>query len=313
MLVLFFKFLILCLGSLPIRIRAILGRALGIFVALFLMRERKVATLQLKYLLGSPDPSWTAFRVFGSIGESLFESLNLKPYLNRKGSALTIIGKEWVAEATAQRRPLVALTGHTGNWDLMAAHMVSLGVPLATAARPSRYALVQSLLSWFRERYGVKVLWRTKGGGAKAIVSQFVEKNTVAALIDQDTRVSSIFVPFFGVPARTPSGLITLARKHNAILVSALNYRTAVGRYVIEIEPFAPDLTLEEIAILFNQRLEVLIRKYPEQWVWFHKRWRSSPIEGALTSAQYLERLSSGKMAPSQHEPSAVSENSRVG
>jgi KDO2-lipid IV(A) lauroyltransferase len=188
-------------------------------------------------------------------------------------------------------RPIVCLTGHTGNWDLLAAYVISRGIPLTTIGREARSPTAQKVLETVREGYGIETIWRSDRTGLKRLLQCLKERRVVAALIDQDTRVDSIMVPFFGTPAKTPVSLISLGRKMNARFVTAFLFRTGWFRYSVWVEEI-PDLNSEyDILCEYHQRLETLIRRFPSQWVWFHKRWRSLPDGTALSSREYQALL----------------------
>ncbi len=198
--------------------------------------------------------------------------------------------RELVQEIVSSGEPCVALTAHTGNWELMAAYMVSLGVPLRTVARPARGAFSHALLRVLREKWGVKSLWRA-GGISLGIPRSLRDGETLAALIDQDTRVKGEFSSFFGTPAKTPSTLIRLGKKKGARFVTAFNVRREDGTFLIRIEEIPAKLSTEAMLDLYHERLETLLREHPSQWVWFHKRWRSLESGERLSGKEYKEKL----------------------
>jgi KDO2-lipid IV(A) lauroyltransferase len=142
-----------------------------------------------------------------------------------------------------------------------------------------------------REQYGVETIWRSDRAGLKRLLSCFRERRVIAALIDQDTKVESVFVPFFGRPTRTPSSLIELGKKFNARFVYAFIVRTSTGRFDLRVGEIANALETESILSEYSAQLQAIIESHPEQWVWFHKRWRSDPSGTTLGSRQYLAWL----------------------
>ncbi len=113
----------------------------------------------------------------------------------------------------------------------------------------------------------------------------------MAALIDQDTRVDSVFVPFLGTPAKTPSALVDLGKRYNARFVSAFIIRTKGTHFEIHTEELDSSKSTEEILAEYHRNLERLIRERPDQWVWIHKRWRSDPSGTTLGTRDYLKKL----------------------
>ncbi|MCB0320802.1 MAG: lysophospholipid acyltransferase family protein, partial [Bdellovibrionales bacterium] len=186
--------------------------------------------------------------------------------------------------------PCIALTAHTGNWELMAAYFASLGIRVVTIGRVTRNRFAHRLVSTLREHYGVHTVWRSGLQGHREIVKILKSGGTIAALIDQDTHVSSVNSTFFGNFARTPSSLIELGLRHNASFVTAFNFRQPNNTFLVRVEELH-ERTVEGLVNSYNSRLEEYIRQFPGQWVWFHKRWRSLPSGERLSSSAYEEWL----------------------
>jgi len=279
------------LSCLPYSIRSALGLALGYLAGLLPIRERRFASLQLRAFL--PEAPWRTItpRVFSNVGQTLLESLNVKPILKRASKHITCENWDEVKGWVSDSRPLITLTGHTGNWDLLAAWVISRGIPLTTIGREARSPSAQALLKKIREDYGIETIWRSDRAGLKRLISCLNERRVLAALIDQDTRVDSIAVPFFGSPAKTPVSLITLGQKMNARFVTAFIFRTGWLRYSVFASEIPDQENEEKVLEIYNQQLESLIRKYPSQWVWFHKRWRSPDGKNTLSSKEYERSL----------------------
>ena len=108
-------------------------------------------------------------------------------------------------------------------------------------------------------------------------------------LIDQDIDVDGVFVPFFGVPAYTPRGAAVFALRSNAAVVPMADHMQPGGKHRITVLPeleFPSDgLTeqerIDELTARCSEAVEKLIRIYPQQWVWFHDRWKKRPEGGS--------------------------------
>lgn len=275
----------------PFPVRSALGWLLGYSAGLLPLRERTLTELQLKAFLPDAFSRSHVSRVFANAGQTLLESLSLQPIIRARPEVIECDTWEQVQSWLSDSRPLIALTGHTGNWDLLAAFVISRGVPLTTIGREARSPAAQAVLRWIREGYGIETIWRSDRSGLKRLVQCLRERRVVAALIDQDTRVESISIPFFGSPAKTPVSLITLGKKMNARFVSAFLFRTGCGRYKTYIQEI-PDLPTEyDILSRYHQHLESLVRQFPDQWVWFHKRWRTGSDGVTLSSKEYITWL----------------------
>lgn len=247
--------------------------------------------LQLEKFLQVDDPGPLSRRVFAHAGRYTLQMLNLKPMTQAPLSNITCGNWEEIQGWLTEERPIVALTGHTGNWDLLAAYVIARGVKVTTIGREARNPLAQELLEKIRDSYGVETIWRSDRSGLKRVVSCLREKRVLAALIDQDTRVESDYVPFFGTHAKTPSSLVALGKKFNARFVTAFIFQTSARNFELYVDEIKNDSDSQSILTEYSSRLEALIRRYPEQWVWFHKRWRSQPGQETMGTRDYLEWL----------------------
>jgi KDO2-lipid IV(A) lauroyltransferase len=292
-------FALRAIGRIPFPIRSAIGAAHGYLIGLLPLREAKIASLQLAAFLPELKSRSMTPRVFANLGRSLFESINLAPLTQAPFPLIACANwgevKAWVADS----RPIIALTGHIGNWDLLAAYVIAQGVPVATVGREARNPHMQLILRAMREAYGIETIWRSDKNGIKRIVQCLKERKVMAALIDQDTRVDSCFVPFFGTPAKTPSALIELGIRYNARFISAFMVRRDGGGFEALIREIDAPKERDAILCRFHAYLEETIRAHPTQWAWVHKRWRTSPTAETLSTKQYISALER-KISPSR-------------
>jgi KDO2-lipid IV(A) lauroyltransferase len=255
-----------------------------------------VAALQLRVTgaAGSRRVSTVVRGVFGNLGRNFLESLSIPPALAEDG-LFREADPGLITRLKESGRPIVCLTAHFGNWDILAALMVQRGFDLTVIGREARSPALQQVLAALRARYGVKTIWRSEGPKViRSILSALKSGGTVGALIDQDTRVAGTSVPFFGIPAHTPHSLLELAARTNAHLVGALlrRERTAQGwGGIVEVREFDAGKPAEEVLAEYHRFLEEQIRLAPEQWVWVHKRWRTRPDGYRESSREYAARL----------------------
>ena len=140
-------------------------------------------------------------------------------------------------------------------------------------------------LDKWRSQRGLKILWR-EGNSGKAILRVLRRNNLMAFLIDQDTKTAGDYVPFFGRPAFTPTTPAALALRTGAPIIFGWHHRRG-KRHRMTIERVCYDRTGDRqrdvlaVTALLTARLEQVIRRAPEQWVWMHRRWRTTPEEPA--------------------------------
>lgn len=287
------------LGMLPLSLRSALGATLGNLAGRLPLREAKIASLQLQAFFPEATPSELVPKIFENVGRSMLESLNLKPFLRAPYPHVSCPQWDTIEAWTKDERPIIALTAHVGNWDLLAAYTIARGIPLSTVGKEARNPALQVALRAMREAYGIDTIWRSDKSGVKRIVSCFKERRVMAALIDQDTRVDSVFVPFFGSPVKTPSALVDLGKRFNVRFVSAFMVRVKGTQFEVHTRELDSSRSTQEILEQYHAHLEEVIRAHPEQWVWFHKRWRSAPDGRTLGTKEYLSTLQT-KIPPSR-------------
>ncbi len=193
-------------------------------------------------------------------------------------------GLEAYERIRAAGRPVVILTGHIGNFDLMALAHSAYGHPLSFLARPMDSPLVYDLLNQMRRRFGNQVL--DKKGSGKDAFRVLRSGQVLGILGDQNaTREEGEFVEFFGRPACTHVSIAKLALKTKAAIVPAFIARNGDGSHTIHVGPVIEPLSTghpREDAIATTQEVaratEAVIRRFPEQWLWGHRRWKTRPV-----------------------------------
>ncbi len=196
---------------------------------------------------------------------------------------------EWPAEdrarmdaALARGKGVVFVTGHFGNWEVLARHVALEGYPAAVIGKETSDARTTALVERFRHQGKLRVIWRGAAGAAKDMLRTLRGNAILGLLIDQDTKVQSVWVPFFGRLAKTPRAAADLALRTGA--VPMLGFATRVGpcRYRISMHEVAlppgdGEADVLELTAALTRGIEAAIRAAPEQWVWMHRRWRSPP------------------------------------
>lgn len=282
--------LVFALGRLPLKLRRALAFILGSLAAAFPLRDRRIAELQLNTFLG-PGSAHLVRDVYRNFCLTLLESLNLEPILREKSALIQFDEWESFRAYSLSGRGTIYLTGHVGNWDLLAAYMRTYQMDFHALGREARGGIAQALLAALRKRYDIRTLWRQDTTGVKQIVRELKRGAGIAALIDQDTNVASEYAPYFSVPAKTPSALVALGKRLGCYICTVFMVREPDGRYRIFTTKLDETKSCSEILTQFNRTLEDLVRRYPTQWVWFHKRWRSRPDGRKYSSREYIECL----------------------
>ncbi len=194
-------------------------------------------------------------------------------------------GWEHVRTVLDAGRGAIVVTGHIGNWELLAAYFAGKGIPIAGIARRINDPRLNRLLVDFRARNGVRTILRESPSSGREILQVLRAHGVLALLIDQDTDAPSVSVPFFGRLARTPAAAAALAARRGIPIVPAFARRRPEGGHVFTVlPPIEPPRDCDRrTAILELTRqcsavLEAHVREHPAEWVWWHKRWRRRPV-----------------------------------
>lgn len=193
-------------------------------------------------------------------------------------------GMEHYEAARARGRGVLILTGHLGAWELSSFYHSLMGHPMGMVIRRLDNRLLDTWVNRIRCMHGNHVLH--KDDFARGLVTAMRQGGTVGILMDTNiTPPQGVFVRFFGVGACTASGLARVAlRTGAAVLPGFLLWEPGAGRYVlhfgprIEYEPCG-DREADVLALTqrCNDQLEAWIRRYPDQWLWIHRRWKTRP------------------------------------
>ena len=210
-------------------------------------------------------------------------------------------GKERVVAAHNQGNGVLLFTGHFGFWEINALVHALAMQPMAVLARPLDNPLLHDLLESVRRSTGNAVIYRR--GALRRVLRALSDNQAVAILIDQHIQTSdAVYVDFFDRPAATTSALAALALRTGAPVVPVFALPLPGGRFRMVYEhPVSPPRSQGPEAIHeFTQRctdvLEMYVRRYPELWLWMHRRWRdvegrSAKVGGMFPAARNEESL----------------------
>jgi KDO2-lipid IV(A) lauroyltransferase len=185
--------------------------------------------------------------------------------------------------ALALGKGLVFVSGHIGNWELLARRFSRAGYSCATIAKESNDPKLTGLIERVRARGKLRTIWRGAPGAAKDMLRQLKSGGVLGLLIDQDTQVQGVFVDFFGRKAFTPRAAADLALRSGAAPVVGFIHRKPEGGHRIEVkqierpEGLEGDAAVIELTQRYTAAIEDVIRRHPDEWVWMHRRWKTRP------------------------------------
>ncbi len=193
-------------------------------------------------------------------------------------------GLENYLQARERGKGVLVLTGHLGAWELSSFYHSLMGMPMGMVIRRLDNPLVDEFVNRIRCLQGNRVIH--KDDFARGLIASMRAGETVGILMDTNmTPPQGVFVPFFGVQACTASGMARIAAKTGAAVVPGfLLWEESERRYVLH---FGEELEVvhtgdaEQDALIntatFTAAIEGYVRRYPEQWLWVHRRWKTRP------------------------------------
>ena len=191
-------------------------------------------------------------------------------------------GEDLLRSLAASGRGAIVLTGHLGNWELGAAYVAAIGLPMAGVVKPPSNPWVADLVERSRRKMGIETIPMPE---ARAVVPTALTAGKLVGLVaDQGAMRSQTWVPFFGRPTQTAEGPGLFASRTGAPVVFAAVVAEADGRYrgfadlLLDSPPQEdPTELIARVATLFRQRLEAEVRLVPEQYLWTHRLWGREP------------------------------------
>jgi len=271
--------------GLPWPVAQAVGRGFGTLFFRLVRRYRRVALKNISLVYGSATSASErrrmAVAVFRHFGQVAFEFVKT-PQLSREqlDALVTIAGAENLDSALEGGKGVLLITGHFGNWEIMARWLTAHGYSLNVVARRANNPEAEKLLTETRQGSGATVFAR--GNSARSVLRALKQNEIVGLLPDQNA--ADVFVPFFGHPTGTVDGPAILHRKTGSPLLFSWCVRTSDNRFLLTFEPPVvvpptedPACDIAQIMALINARLEAQVRKYPTQWLWLHDRWKASP------------------------------------
>lgn len=221
------------------------------------------------------------FRMLGKNAGEILRASKITT-LEELEAILVTHGYENFESASRKGRGVIFLTCHLGAFDLQVTNMALRGLNPNIIGTPLKDERLNDLLWKYRNQHGAVAIER--GRETFRMIKVLKSGGSVALLIDQDTKVKSAFVDFFGKPAATPVGATILAIKTGAAIVPTYVFLAEDGLQHMYI---LPEVKLrltgnEDEDVVHNTQMLTLIiegwiRKHPDQWVWMHERWKTQP------------------------------------
>lgn len=286
------------LGVLPRPVARHLSAACARLLLLCMPKLRKTAEFNLRLAF----PEWTQAQrqavirqMARHLGWMAVEFARLPKYSVKNIQDVVMLdGHENFLEGKNRGKGVLYLTGHIGAWELSSYAHALYGFPLHYMARPLDNQPLDALVNRYRGLSGNKPIYKNEA--ARRMLRVLKEDGTVGVLADQNTMPGEgVFVDFFGVPACTTTGIARVALHTDAAVVPGYAFWDEdIGKYRLRFEPPVElvrtgdtERDVLENTQRFAKVIEGIIRKYPEQWIWIHARWKNRP-KGEIPLYEFL-------------------------
>src|SRR5229473_2877672 len=264
--------------------------AAGVARVLYLLMPRLQQTAEFNLRLAFPE--WSdaqrknvTRKMVRNLGWMAAEFARLPKYTRKNiEEAVILDGHENFLEGQKRGKGVLYLTGHIGAWELSSFAHALYGFPLHYMARPIENRRIDALVNGYRALSGNQPIFKNES--ARVMLKVLKETGTVGILADQNTMPDeAVFVEFFGKLASTTTGIARVALHTDAAVVPGYAvWDESIRKYRLRFEPPVDlirtgdaERDVLENTQKFTKVIEGIIRKYPEQWVWVHRRWNTRP------------------------------------
>ncbi len=276
------------IGIFPLSWSMNIGKTTGKILAKFLPRLTNAGKRNLEIAMPELSPKEKE-NILSGCFESLGRHLGFVSHFKKFKpedirNLIGLVGRENFDEAIATGRGILFITGHFGSWEVFNLLPPAFGYSLNILVRRIDNTMVENHVESFRTRFGSRTIDKKTSARTMFRLLKKGEMLGIVADLNSQER-EGVFVDFFGVPASTTASVAKLALATNAIILPAFAvWSNMENRYVVHIEkPVEYQKTgddkqdILDITQRFTSVIEDFVRKFPEQWMWIHKRWNTRP------------------------------------
>jgi Kdo2-lipid IVA lauroyltransferase/acyltransferase len=280
--------LVRLLGVLPRGSARALGAAIGGLAYRGLGRLRRVGLRNLELAfpqMNSGERERILRELYRNLGWLLAEFCQMPSYTAEEASKfIRYEGLDNYLRARERGKGVLVLTGHLGAWELSSFYHSLMGYPMGMVIRRLDNPLVDEFVNRIRCLHGNRVIH--KDDFARGLIASMRAGETVGILMDTNmTPPQGVFVPYFGLLACTASGMARVAARTGAAVVPGfLLWEKGERKYVLHFGEELPVVTTGDAeqdastnTAAFTAAIESYVRRYPEQWLWMHRRWKTRP------------------------------------
>ncbi len=248
-------------------------------------RLRTINNLKLIYLdKNDKEIHSMAKKVFVHQAMNFGDYVRTLHYKSRKKfeKIVDIEGEEYLKEAYEKGKGVLCLMSHTGSWEFSAILPPVMGYSTSALSRPLPNPRIDKLIVKARQSRGLNNI--SRGDAYSKLIKTLADGDCTIIMIDQDTAVPGIFIPFLGKTAYTPTGAARLALDSGSEVVPVFIKRQKNNKHLLKIMPSLPTINTGDVekdvldnTIQYSDLIGEFIKENPTQWVWMHERWKTTP------------------------------------
>ena len=274
------------MSCIPFRIAQEIGKMTGLFAYFIPINRKTIAHENIRASFGNDlnaaDARKLLRKVYMHFSQMLFEI----PHILRLNAGnlnryMIIQGEENLRQALRKGKGVLFLTAHLGNWEFMSAVGSLYFGNTVLVPRRSDSASVDRVVNELRTRFGAEIIRPQRA--MRLLIMALKRNKMLGIFLDQNVDwYEGVFIPFFGRWACTNKGLALIARKTGTPVIPVFTARERNGRHrlifekEIELRKTKDKIRdVEDNTALFTATIERYVRKYPDQWLWFHRRWKT--------------------------------------
>lgn len=229
--------------------------------------------------LSHPERKKIVAGMWENLARVAFEYMSLSRLkIYKRNSRIQVVGSEIIEQLHKEGGPAILFLAHLSHWELATMAGTQKGLKITQLYRKLNYRLTDKFIHYVHRKIAHKVI--TKGPeGARKMLETLRQGGIISILLDQKLREGEL-IPFFGIPAMTPSAPARMALKFNCPFIPIQVERLPNSRFRVTYHPplkprVQGDLQTQttDLLIQMNELFENWIRQHPEQWLWLHRRW----------------------------------------
>ncbi len=273
-------------GLWSVKVNQKFGLWIGKLVYLTAKKDRGIARYQLDFCyprLSGEQKDQIVVDMFKNLGQTLFETIIINKIRKNRDEWIKLDNPEVVKETTQVGNGVIMVFGHIANWELIGVVCEMLDVSGIILSTPISDKRLDKILLKNRQSKNIEIVQHGSKMAGISIAKSLKKNDILLMSFDQDIRVNSVFVDFFGRKASTTRNIAIFSQKYNSPVVSVFSKRLEDGTHQFCFENLSTSSNpnkedgIMDLTQLYSSKLEEHIRKTPSQWVWNHRRWKTQP------------------------------------